>query len=116
MATDPCYLLVYGTEKLAEQYKKLLREAYFVCVFNWNQNLKGTELAEKVFQMAKSEGKGVTFFDPGDPTSRASEIPGLNERVLSKGLVDVLSVNENELSQLASAVTEETGEDRKSVV
>ncbi len=52
----------------------------------------------------------MTFFDPGDPTSRANEISKLNERVLSKGLVDVLSVNENELTQLASAVTEETGE------
>ncbi len=89
---------------------RTLGEADFVCVFNWNQNLKGTELAETVFQTAKTEGSGVTFFDPGDPTSRASEIPGLNERVLSKGLVDVLSVNENELTQLASAVTEETGE------
>ena len=110
MASDPGSLSNFGPEKLSDLDKELVREADFVCVFNWNQNLKGTELAQKVFQMAKSEGKGVTFFDPGDPTSRASEIPGLNERVLSKGLVDVLSVNENELTQLASAVTEETGE------
>src|SRR5437867_2915977 len=109
MASDPGSLSSFGPEKLTQEDKELIREADFVCVFNWNQNSKGTELAEKVFQIAKSEGKGVTFFDPGDPTSRASEILGLNERVLSKGLVDVLSVNENELTQLASAVTEETG-------
>ncbi len=110
MASDPGSLSSFGPEKLAEEDRELIREADFVCVFNWNQNLKGTELAEQVFQIAKTEGQGVTFFDPGDPTSRASEIPGLNERVLSKGLVDVLSVNENELTQLASTVTEETGE------
>jgi sugar/nucleoside kinase (ribokinase family) len=110
MASDPGSLSSFGPEKLSDLDEKLIREADFVCVFNWNQNSKGTELAEKVFQIAKSEGKGVTFFDPGDPTSRANEIPGLNERVLSKGFVDVLSVNENELTQLASAVTEETGE------
>lgn len=109
MASDPGSLSSFGPEKLDDEDKELIREADFVCIFNWNQNLKGTDLAERVFQIAKTEGKGVTFFDPGDPTSRASEIPGLNERVLSKGLVDVLSVNENELTQLASAVAEETG-------
>ncbi len=106
MASDPGSLSSFGPEKLAERDKELIREADFVCVFNWNQNLKGTELAEEVFQTAKNEGRGVTFFDPGDPTSRAGEIPRLNDQVLSNGLVDVLSVNENELTQLASAVSE----------
>src|SRR6266702_385661 len=110
MASDPGSLSSFGPGRLTAKDRELIREADFVCVFNWNQNLKGTELAEEVFQIAKTEGRGVTFFDPGDPTSRASEIPRLNDQVLSKGLVDVLSVNENELTQLASAVTEETGE------
>ncbi len=109
MASDPGSLSSFGPEKLTEKNRELIREADFVCVFNWNQNMKGTELAEEVFQIAKTEGKGLTFFDPGDPTSRAGEIPMLNERVLSKGLVDVLSVNENELTQLASAVGEAGG-------
>jgi sugar/nucleoside kinase (ribokinase family) len=108
MASDPGSLSSFGPEKLTEKDQQLIREADFVCVFNWNQNLKGTELAEEVFQIVKNGGNGVTFLDPGDPTSRASDIPGLNDRVLSKGLVDILSVNENELTQLASAVTEET--------
>src|SRR5260370_41039216 len=109
MASDPGSLSSFGPEKLAEKDRELIRESDFVCVFNWNQNLKGTELAEEVFQIAKREGRGVTFFDPGDPTSRADEIPRLNDQVLSKGLVDVLSVNENELTQLASAVGEAGG-------
>ena len=108
MASDPGSLSSFGPEKLVAEDLELIRQADFACVFNWNQNLKGTELAEKVFQTAKNEGRGVTFFDPGDPTSRAREIPRLNEQVLSKGLVDVLSVNENELTQLASAVSEAT--------
>jgi sugar/nucleoside kinase (ribokinase family) len=108
MASDPGSLASFGPDKLKEDDNELIREADLVCVFNWNQNLKGTELAEQVFQTVKNEGKGVTFFDPGDPTSRKNEIRGLNERVLSKGLVDVLSVNENELTQLASTVSEET--------
>jgi sugar/nucleoside kinase (ribokinase family) len=109
MASDPGSLSSFGPEKLNENDKELIREADFVCVFNWNQNLKGTDLAEQVFQIAKNRGKALTFFDPGDPSSRAHEIPGLNDRVLTKGLVDVLSVNENELKQLADAVRKETG-------
>jgi sugar/nucleoside kinase (ribokinase family) len=109
MASDPGSLSNFGPEKLDENDMQLIREADFVCVFNWNQNLRGTELAEQVFRIAKNEGKAVTFFDPGDPTSKASQIPGLNERVLTQGLVDVLSVNENELQQLAADVRKETG-------
>ena len=109
MASDPGSLSNFGPERLGEKDRELIREADFVFVFNWNQNTKGTELAEEVFQIAKNQGKGLTFFDPGDPTSRASEIVRLNERVLSKGLVDILSVNENELTQLASAVGEAGG-------
>ncbi len=110
MVSDPGSLSSFGPEKLDENDEELIREADFVCVFNWNQNLKGTELAEEVFQIAKNEGKAVTVFDPGDPTSRASQIPALNERVLTQGLVDVLSVNENELQLLAADVRKETGE------
>src|SRR5207237_2678356 len=90
--------------------KQLISEADFVCVIHWNQNLKGTYLAEKVFSIAKEEGKAVTFFDPGDPSSRIGEIEGLNQRVLTPGLVDVLSVNENELVHLANGVAEDTSE------
>jgi sugar/nucleoside kinase (ribokinase family) len=109
MASDPGSLSGFGPEKLGENDKELIREADFVCVFNWNQNQKGTELVEQVFLTAKNEGKAVTFFDPGDPSSKASQIARLNERVLTQGLVDVLSVNENELQQLAAEVKKETG-------
>src|SRR5256884_9811139 len=110
MASDPGSLSSFGPEKLDEDDMQVIREADFVCVFNWNQNLKGTELAEQVFQTARNEGKAVTFFYPGDPTSKVSQIPGLNERVLTQGLVDVLSVNENELQQLAADLRKVTGE------
>ncbi len=107
MVSDPGSHASFGPEKLTNQDKEAIRAADFVSVVNWGQNLKGTELAETVFSIAKKEGKGVTFFDPGDPTMRAGEIEGLNQRVLTAGLVDVLSVNENELIQLASHVMDE---------
>lgn len=110
MVSEPGSLSSYGPEKLSIQDRELILEADFVCVFNWNQNQKGTELAEFVFETVKNNGKGLTFFDPGDPSSRARDIPQLNERVLTRGLVDILSVNENELIQLASEVKAKTGQ------
>lgn len=108
MVSDPGSLSNFGPQKLSGGDKALVLEADFVCVFNWNQNLKGTDLAEEVFQTVKENGRGVTFFDPGDPSSKKSELLKLNDKVLSKGLVDVLSVNENELAQLGQAVGAET--------
>lgn len=108
MVSDPGSLSQFGPERLTADDQRVITEADYVCVLNWNQNLKGTELAEKVFTIAKKDGKATTFFDPGDPATRKGEIMGLNERVLTKGLVDVLSVNENELVHLAEGVAGDT--------
>ena len=110
MVSDPGSLSQFGPERLTPEDKRLIAEADFVCVLNWNQNSKGTELAESVFSIVKRQGRGVTFFDPGDPAVRSGEIEGLKDRVLTPGLVDVLSVNENELMHLAKDVTEENPE------
>ena len=109
MVSHPGSHASFGPEKLTEEDKELIRRAKFVVVLNWGQNGKGTELAEEVFKTAR-EGEAVTFFDPGDPTFRANDIPGLTKRVLTSGLVDVLSVNENELMQLATGVKDEASD------
>lgn len=109
MVSNPGSHASFGPEKLTREDKDLIREADYVVVLNWGQNLKGTDLAEEVFKTAR-EGKAVTFFDPSDPTTRAKEIRDLNQRVLTSGLVDVLSVNENELMQLAAGVKDEAAQ------
>ena len=110
MVSDPGSLSQFGPERLTADDQRVIKEADYVCVLNWNQNLKGTELAERVFTIAKKDCNATTFFDPGDPATRKGEIMGLNERVLTKGLVDVLSVNENELVHLAEGVAGDTSE------
>lgn len=110
MLSNPGSHASFGPEKLSEADRELIRHANFVVVLNWSQNQKGTELAEAVFKLAR-EGAAVTFFDPGDPSQRLGEIPGLNQRVLTHGLVDVLSVNENELLKLAATVKDEAAQD-----
>ncbi len=109
MLSNPGSHANFGPEKLSEDDKELIRNANFVVVLNWGQNLKGTDLAEAVFKLSR-EGSAVTFFDPGDPAPGLGEISGLNQRVLTSGLVDVLSVNENELVQLAANVKDEAAQ------
>ncbi len=46
---------------------------------------------------------------PGDPSSNQNGLQELNNRVLVTGLVDVLSVNENELLQIGEALQREGG-------
>lgn len=105
MISNPGSHAHFGPAKLSKEDKELIQETDFVAVVNWGQNQKGTDLAVEVFKIARA-GRAVTFFDPGDPRSMTKEVHDLNERVLTKGLVDVLSVNETELLQLTSAFVE----------
>lgn len=93
----------FGPKDLVNRDFELMQEADYVGVFNWAATRKwGTELAETVFRRVKEEGKGITYFDSGDPTPNKQGIPRLLRNVLRTRLVDVLSVNENEAFQYAS--------------
>jgi len=90
----------FGPELLTDEDYKVMMGCSHVCVVNWSENLRGTELAEAVF--SRLEGGGVRrFFDPGDPSTKPEEVKALFRRVLSRGLVDHLSLNENEARWIA---------------
>ena len=108
MMSNPASHAKFGPEKLSHDDKSVIRDSDFVVVLNWGQNQRGTDLAEVVFKTAR-EGDAITFFDPGDPSSNQNGIQELNNRVLVTGLVDVLSVNENELLQIGEALQREGG-------
>lgn len=103
MLSDPGPLSQFGPECLTDKEKKLIREADIVCVSDWGLNKRGTELAEHVFGIVKEEKKGKTFFDPGDPSPKEGSVKEEIERmvikILSEGLVDILSVNEDEVKR-----------------
>ena len=105
MMSNPGSHASFGPEKLSRDDKELIRTSDYVVVLNWGQNQRGTDLAEFVFETA-SQNNVITFFDPGDLTSRLKDIRDLNNRVLSRGLVDILSVNENELVQISAELGE----------
>jgi len=87
----------FGPADLSDGDFDLIRNADYVCVFNWaGTRSHGTELTKSVFQMVRIGGKGKTYLDTADPTPNFAKIPELMEKVLKSQLVDVLSLNENE--------------------
>ncbi|MGC8849139.1 MAG: carbohydrate kinase family protein [Candidatus Bathyarchaeia archaeon] len=90
----------YGPELLTDVDYGIMMDCSHVCVVNWSENRRGTDLAESVF--SRLEGSRVKrFFDPGDPSTKPDEVEALFKRVLSRGLVDHLSLNENEARRIA---------------
>lgn len=97
MISDPGSLSEFGPEYLTQDDEDLIMDADFVLISDWGLNNKGSELAKHVFQLVKDNGKGNTFFDPGDPSPKGEsmdkEIMKLIKDVIGSGLVDVFSLN-----------------------
>ena len=93
----------FQSSDLIEEDNLLIKDADYVCLFNWaGTKNHGTELAKEVFSMVKKNGKGKTYYDTADPNSNVKEIPKLLEIVLKSNFVDILSLNENEAISYAS--------------
>ncbi len=112
MLRDVGSLADFGPHNLNERDFQVIRNADYVCIFNWSGTKRfGTELAETVFRSVKGEGK--TYYDTADPTTSKDKIPELMNRVLKSDHVDILSVNENEAIFYASQFTTEQREATK---
>ncbi len=96
MLGDPGSVAEFSFELLDEHDHELIAGANLVGVTNWNLNHYGTELASKVFTLAKKNNV-KTYFDSGDPSPRVADIPELMNKVLANPLLDIFGLNENEL-------------------
>lgn len=95
----------FGPERLGEADWRALEESDAVLLSNWNQNRAGTALAARVVERAARAG-AFSYFDSGDPSVRASEVPQLFAAVLTSPHLGALSCNENELAFFAAAAGE----------
>ncbi len=115
MLSDPESASCFSPDFLREGEWRAIERADCVCVTNWNLNLDGTALAKAVFTRAHQRGRARTFLDIGDPSTRSgSELRKLSRSVLRKGLVDILSANENEALALQSTIGVRVRSKRKS--
>lgn len=95
----------FQTSDLNEKDELLIKNANYVCIFNWAGTKNyGSKLAKKVFAIVKKLGKGITYYDTADPNSNKKKIPELIETVLKSDYVDILSLNENEAITYASII------------
>lgn len=116
MMSDLGSLTEFGLGDFTSEDFQLLHEADYVCVFHWAATRRwGTKLAERVFNVVKKEGKGKTYYDTSDPSSKKEDVPKLVKRVLSADLVDIFSVNENEVFCYASQLSKEANSLRKAL-
>ena len=107
MLRDLGSLADFSPSELNESDYELIENADYVCLFNWAGTLKyGTALAQAVFERAKLEGRGKTYYDTADPNPNAQGIPYFMDKVLKTSKVDILSVNENEAITYASLLDE----------
>jgi sugar/nucleoside kinase (ribokinase family) len=108
MLRDLGSLADFSPSDLNENDYELIENADYICLFNWAGTLKyGTALAQAVFERAKLDGRGKTYFDTADPNPNAQGIPYFMDKVLKTSKMDILSVNENEAITYASLLDEE---------
>jgi sugar/nucleoside kinase (ribokinase family) len=96
MIGDLSRVPTFGFEDLDSKDLKAIDQADHVGVFNWLYNRKGTELAEKVFAYCRDNSHARTFLDTADPRPRIGDVPRFARKVLERGLVDVIGLNETE--------------------
>lgn len=97
MIGDVGSVINFSFNILNKEDKELISKSDLICITNWNLNKMGTELAVDALKFAKNNNV-KTFFDSGDPSSRKSEISDLINKVLTNPNLDILGLNEVELS------------------
>lgn len=78
----------------------VLSSSSAVVLTNWASNMKGTDLMEYVF---KNSANSLHFLDPADITERREEF--IRDIKNHSKLIDLLSINENELLQIMRALS-----------
>ncbi len=100
---------------LTEDDLNAISNSEIVVLENLNHNSEGVGLARDLFSFVRSQGTSKTFMDTGDPSGDPDKIVGLVNSVVGEGLVDILSVNENEAAWFAWAINDRNQEWRDAV-
>ena len=81
-----------------------LGESDCIALVNWACNSNGNDLAKRVFNL-KGRKHRLNFLDPADLSGTEGRINNLLTKIIGKGLIDVVSLNENEARILARVVS-----------
>ncbi|MGP8069814.1 MAG: PfkB family carbohydrate kinase [Candidatus Bathyarchaeia archaeon] len=81
-----------------------LEKSDCVALVNWSSNRKGNALARKIFGL-KGRNRRLNFLDPADLAGAEGRIKVLSKEIIGQGLVDVVSLNENETRIMARVLS-----------
>jgi ribokinase len=104
MLSDVGDISHFDGRQLARQNLTALKTSDCVALVNWSSNAKGNELARRVFGLRGRERR-LNFIDPADLTSTERRLKVLYRDIIDRGLVDVLSINENEARIMAKTLS-----------
>jgi sugar/nucleoside kinase (ribokinase family) len=105
MVSDSGSAAEFTFSDLTEEDLSAIRASNLVALLNLNHNPDAPELAHDLFEMAGSSSKAIRFMDVGDPSGNLEIVEPLARSVLAEGLVDIVSLNENEARWFAWAIS-----------
>lgn len=95
MISDVGDLAHFDGKNFNSQDIACLKKSDAVALVNWSANLRGNELARRVFSLSGRKRR-LNFLDPADLAGAEKRIGPLARMIADEGLIDVLSLNENE--------------------
>jgi sugar/nucleoside kinase (ribokinase family) len=109
MVSDSGSAAEFSFSDLTEADLSAIQESNLVALLNLNHNPDAPQLAQDLFEMVKISSKALSFMDVGDPSGNLEIVEPLARNVLAEGLVDILSLNENEARWFAWAISGKEG-------
>jgi sugar/nucleoside kinase (ribokinase family) len=105
MISDSGYASEFSFSDLTESDLDAVKDSGLVSLVNLNHNRNAVDLAENLFMLVHNECNAITYMDIGDPSHNPHSLEPLTKKTLSKDLVDILGINENEATWLAWSIS-----------
>lgn len=106
MISDVGGVADFDGRQLSRKDMLALEKSDCVALVNWSANNRGNALARRVFKISGPKDR-LNFLDPADLAGAEDRIKPL-KKIINEGLIDVISVNENEtriLTRFFSAIS-----------
>ncbi|MFW9883655.1 MAG: carbohydrate kinase family protein [Candidatus Thorarchaeota archaeon] len=105
MVSDSGSAAEFSFSDLTERDLSAIQASNLVALLNLNHNPNAPELAHDLFEMVGASSKAIRFMDVGDPSGNLDIVEPLARNILGEGLVDIVSLNENEARWFAWAIS-----------
>lgn len=106
MLSDVGDLKDFDGSKISREQWTNIENSKILAVVNWSANRSGNALCKKAFSFAE-ERNAMTFFDPADITGQEDRLPEFKREIIDKGLINFMSLNENEARVMSSVLFNE---------